>query len=164
MSYVKALLSAIQLHEGQFRKGSDSPFYVHPLRVSELVLEHFGNHPNISLLRKVALLHDTLEDTSLTFDELKESFGEDTAHIVFELTKDGNYLNKLANASDEAKIIKLLDIYDNIKETFPGGKWPLFLKKCENTLDVLILKNQLPEFNVLKKKCYEIIAGELQKI
>ena len=81
-----------------------------------------------------AILHDTIEDTDTTYDELVENFGSNIANIVFECTDDKS-LDKITRKkkqithakeiSDKAKIIKLADKYSNIKllNIDPPIKW-----------------------------------------
>jgi len=69
-------------------------------------------------------LHDTLEDTEATFDEIYERFGQKIAVLVSSLTKDENlskkekelqYIKQLKDAPFEAKLVKLCDLSANLK-------------------------------------------------
>jgi GTP diphosphokinase / guanosine-3',5'-bis(diphosphate) 3'-diphosphatase len=69
-------------HEGQKRKSGED-FITHPLAVAEILTDlHLDTTTLVA-----ALLHDTVEDTELTLDEISEDFGDDVAHIVDGLTK-----------------------------------------------------------------------------
>lgn len=74
-----ALVFAAQAHAGQKRKSTDVPYIVHPAGVF-LVLMECGETDTDILC--AALLHDTVEDTSVTLAQLRETFGERVAAIV----------------------------------------------------------------------------------
>lgn len=74
-------------HDGQCRKdGAETPYIIHPIGVSRLLWE-IGGVRSVNVLA-AALLHDTLEDTDTTYDELKSQFGERIAHTVLEVSND----------------------------------------------------------------------------
>jgi len=78
----RALDFAIKAHEGQTRK-SGEPYIIHPILVSAIV----ASLSNDSTMVIAALLHDVVEDTSSTIEEIDERFGTDVRHIVAGLTK-----------------------------------------------------------------------------
>ena len=80
----KAYDLAEKLHKGQFRK-SGEPYIIHPLNVAGILAELHSDPDTIC----AGLLHDVVEDTELTLDELKAEFGEDIAEIVDGVTKVG---------------------------------------------------------------------------
>jgi len=69
-------------HQGQLRK-SGEPYIVHPRDVA-ITLAEYQVDPNTLV---AGLLHDILEDTDTSYDEIKEKFGEEVADIVEGLTK-----------------------------------------------------------------------------
>ncbi|MCL2755179.1 MAG: RelA/SpoT family protein [Oscillospiraceae bacterium] len=75
---------ACDLHEGQTRK-SGEPYIMHPIAVAEILLEYLMDTDTIV----AALLHDAVEDTAVTLDELREQFGSDVARLVDGVTKVG---------------------------------------------------------------------------
>ncbi len=77
---------ALDKHEGQFRK-SGEPYIVHPLDVA-FILSELHTDP-ITIMS--GLLHDVIEDTSATYDEVKELFGEEVALLTEGVTKLGQY-------------------------------------------------------------------------
>jgi len=103
------------------RKYTGEPYINHPAAVVELV----RSVPHTEEMLAAAWLHDTVEDTETTFDEIGEIFGLDVAWLVLNLTdvsvpSDGNRkarktLDRLhtATAKPEAKTIKLADLIDN---------------------------------------------------
>ncbi|MCM2343825.1 MAG: bifunctional (p)ppGpp synthetase/guanosine-3',5'-bis(diphosphate) 3'-pyrophosphohydrolase [Alphaproteobacteria bacterium] len=73
---------AKKMHEGQTRS-SGEPYYTHPLEVAGLLANMKMDTPTII----TAILHDTLEDTSATYDEVKAQFGEEVATLVNGVSK-----------------------------------------------------------------------------
>ncbi len=79
-----ALAFASRAHEGDTRDGDGAPFILHPLEVASL-LSSCGCRDEVTA---AAILHDTLEDTEATADQLRERFGGDVARLVGYLTED----------------------------------------------------------------------------
>ena len=79
----KAFNIALEAHNGQRRK-SGEPYIYHPIAVARICAEEIGLGPTSVLC---ALLHDTVEDTDLTLDDVKELFGPTEATIIDGLTK-----------------------------------------------------------------------------
>ena len=75
---------AEKAHEGQLRASGD-PYITHPLAVASILLDYCMDTDTIC----AALLHDTVEDTDVTLDELRKKFGEDVALMVDGVTKIG---------------------------------------------------------------------------
>ncbi|WP_308721003.1 HD domain-containing protein [Komagataeibacter xylinus] len=105
----------------QRRKYTGDPYIVHPRRVAQTVKETGARDEVIA----AALLHDVVEDTPVTLEEIKAVFGEDVATLVEMVTdvsrpEDGNRRvrkamdrDHLAQASAEGQTIKLADLIDN---------------------------------------------------
>jgi (p)ppGpp synthase/HD superfamily hydrolase len=74
-----ALIFAATAHRDQVRKGTGTPYIVHPVGVMLLLIEAGERDPE---LLAAALLHDTLEDAGATVDALRAQFGERVAAIV----------------------------------------------------------------------------------
>ena len=84
---LQAASFAAQKHTGQTRKGDDAaPYINHPLEVANL-LANLGKVEDYDVLI-AAILHDTVEDTETTEEEIEEHFGETVASIVMEVTDD----------------------------------------------------------------------------
>lgn len=110
--YTKALEFAATKHAGNKRKNGDN-FIIHPIRVSQEV--------KTEKQKIIALLHDVLEDTDATYDELKKEFGTDIAHTVLVLTreKEEAYEDYIARVktNNDAVAVKIADIADNLSDT-----------------------------------------------
>ncbi len=81
---IKAYHYAEKAHEGQFRK-SGEPYFIHPVEVSLVLAELEMDAPTII----GGLLHDVVEDTDTSTEEIAEAFGDDVAHLVDGVTKLG---------------------------------------------------------------------------
>src|ERR1039457_3687214 len=120
---MKAALFAAEKHSGQRRKGAAAePYINHLLEVAELVSSTLSD-PDTNLV-VAALLHDTIEDTGVTNEELVHAFGPDVPNLVVEVTDD-KWLPKterkrlqIVNASKisvRAQAIKLADKISNLR-------------------------------------------------
>lgn len=117
----KALTYAFTKYGDKKRISGDIPYVIHPVRVT-MILKAAGfiEFENESLI-SAALFHDLLEDTDLSFEDLKKDFGNEIATIVWELTKPENitkkdWLHSFENVSKEAKVIKMADRLDNLMD------------------------------------------------
>ena len=89
----QAIEVATQAHEGQLRK-SGEPYITHPLAVMKLLQEWNMDEDTVI----AGVLHDTVEDTPLTLQEIEDQFGKDVAFLVSGVTKLGKG-RKLATTS-----------------------------------------------------------------
>jgi GTP pyrophosphokinase len=83
------------------RRKSGEPYILHPLAVAKICVEEIGLGVRSSIC---ALLHDTVEDTDLTLEDLERAFGPEIARIVDGLTKISNVID--VNASQQAENFK----------------------------------------------------------
>lgn len=123
-SPAQAARFAAQAHSGQKRSGG-LPYISHPVRVANLV-KKYKNSKALDDLLSAAFLHDTIEDTDTTEEQLKKMFGELVASLVSELTSNKEeidrvgkteYLaNKMTNMSSWGLVIKLADRLDNVSD------------------------------------------------
>jgi guanosine-3',5'-bis(diphosphate) 3'-pyrophosphohydrolase len=121
---LKALAFAAHKHRDQRRKDPDaSPYINHPIALAD-VLVNEGGVTDVEVLC-AALLHDTVEDTATTPEELAGAFGERVARIVAEVTDDKTLPKaerkrlQVAHAgelSQEAKLVKLADKICNLRD------------------------------------------------
>ena len=121
---LKALRFATAAHKGQTRKSGD-PYISHPKEVARFV-KQFKKSNNLSALIQAAYLHDTIEDTDTTHEDLVKQFGGLVADMVKELTSDkeaiqalgkGEYIaGKMAKMSSWALVVKLADRLANVQD------------------------------------------------
>ncbi|HIL46832.1 MAG TPA: bifunctional (p)ppGpp synthetase/guanosine-3',5'-bis(diphosphate) 3'-pyrophosphohydrolase, partial [Acidimicrobiia bacterium] len=121
-------------HEGHNRKGSSIPYLTHLLAVAGLAIEDAAADPGlqdqVEDIAIAALLHDVLEDTEVTADELEAAFGSVVREIVEEcsdaegpgnkppwLLRKQQYLDDLEFASDAALCVALADKRHNALST-----------------------------------------------
>ena len=132
----RAFEMAAEAHKEQRRK-SGEPYIFHPLAVAKIVAQEMGLDTTSVIC---ALLHDTVEDTELTFDDIRKEFGDEVVKIIDGLTKIGkissqtesiqaeNYRKILLTLSDDIRVI-LIKIADRLHNM--------------RTLDSMSRKNQL---------------------
>jgi (p)ppGpp synthase/HD superfamily hydrolase len=122
---IKALRFAKEKHFGQFRKGSNLPYIVHPIDVAKKV-RRYKTSKNIEELVCAAYLHDVVEDCNVTLDEIRIQFGDMVCQLVGELTscniqikKMGKkeYLKqKMVGMTSYGLTIKLADRLSNVSD------------------------------------------------
>ena len=128
MNHLALLTSAADFaakkHKGQRRKGANrEPYINHPLEVAKLLAE-VGRIDTVEILA-AAILHDTIEDTDTTEEELQGIFGSEIVSIVLEVTDDKSLpkqerkrlqIEKAPNLSVGAKHVKLADKISNVED------------------------------------------------
>lgn len=80
----KAVIFAARAHDGMYRKGGLSPYILHPLEAAAIV----GSMTNDQQIIAAAVLHDVVEDTPVTREEILEQFGPRVAELVMSETED----------------------------------------------------------------------------
>ena len=129
---VRAAEFAAVKHREQRRKNGDIPYINHPLGVARILTEEAGVVDADVLA--AAILHDTVEDTETTPDDLRSEFGESVASIVAEVTDDKSLSKverkkaQIAHAphlSREACLVKLADKLNNLRDLAvrPPSSW-----------------------------------------
>ncbi|TCI39784.1 MULTISPECIES: HD domain-containing protein [unclassified Exiguobacterium] len=83
----EALRFAAVRHDGQFRKGTNIPYVTHPVAVSMLLVEDRQPIPVVA----AGLLHDLLEDTLTTAEEIEQEFGREVARLVQAVSEPGKH-------------------------------------------------------------------------
>ena len=122
----RAIIFAVKAHAGTERRGKGYPYIVHPLEAMEIVATMT---PDQELLAAAAL-HDTVEDTDVTVEQIRAEFGDRIATLVADeseerpdgLSDEESWhdrkraaINHLANASHTAKIVALGDKLSNMR-------------------------------------------------
>ena len=142
----KAVLFATKAHAGQLRKGSEKPYILHPMEAMAIVTKYTDDEDVIA----AAVLHDTVEDTTVTLERLEKEFSPRVAALVASVTEDkkkdlhaeSTWLERkqeailhLETASHETKLLCLADKYSNLRdmyddiEDFGSEYWQLFNQK-----------------------------------
>lgn len=158
---VAAYMLAKEAHQGQMRK-SGEPYIIHPIAVARIVAEEFelGANPIMA-----AFLHDVVEDTPYTLDDIKERFGEDVAFLVGVVTKQkkseynqskqiDNYRQILTSVQFDVRaiLIKLADRLHNMrtlesmkpdKQMKIAGETDYFYAPLANRLGMYHVKTEL---------------------
>ena len=80
----EAIIFATNAHSGMYRKGDKSPYILHPLEAATIA----GTMTEDIEIITAAVLHDTIEDTAVTSDEIKDRFGSRVAELVKSETED----------------------------------------------------------------------------
>ncbi len=122
--FIQAASFAAKKHRAQKRKGADEePYINHPLEVANL-LANVGKVEDYDILI-AAILHDTIEDTETTKEEITELFGAKVSEMVLEVTDDKSLpkaerkqkqIEHAPHLSTGAKLIKLGDKSSNIRD------------------------------------------------
>ena len=135
----RALRFSADKHSNQRRKDAKaSPYINHPIQVAE-ILWRVGDVRDVSLL-VASLLHDTIEDTATTPEEIRAEFGEEVLALVLEVTDDKRLpkatrkqlqVEHAPHKSQNAKLLKLADKISNVQDivTSPPRDWSLQRKQ-----------------------------------
>jgi GTP diphosphokinase / guanosine-3',5'-bis(diphosphate) 3'-diphosphatase len=130
----KAIVFAAQCHAGQYRKDGKTPYINHPLEVMNLVVTHIDEPKEETII--AAVLHDIVEDTSVTIQEIKHMFGMQVSRLVGELTDDKRLTKEerkrvqlmgVHTLSPEGKLLRLCDKICNVYDILyaPPGDWDI---------------------------------------
>ncbi len=127
MLFEEAVKYAVQAHMGQKRKGKDKPYILHPMEVAAIA----GSMTLDEAVLAAAVLHDTVEDTETTKEDLQRLFGQRVADLVADESEDkredlpanstwevrkSETIEHLKHASRDAKLICLGDKLSNLRE------------------------------------------------
>ena len=122
----RAIIFAVHAHAGTERRGKGYPYIIHPMEAMEIVATMTADQE----LLAAAALHDTVEDTEVTVEQLKAEFGERIASLVADesdvmpegLTEEASWhqrkqaaIDRLARASHDAKMVALGDKLSNMR-------------------------------------------------
>lgn len=122
----RAIVFAVKAHANTERRGKGYPYIVHPLEAVEIVATMTADQE----LLTAAVLHDTVEDTEVTVEQLKAEFGERIASLVADesdvmpegMTEEDSWhqrkqaaIDRLSKASHDAKMVALGDKLSNMR-------------------------------------------------
>ena len=122
----RAIIFAVRAHAGTERRGKGFPYIVHPMEAVEIVATMTRDQE----LLAAAALHNTMEDTDTTVDQIREEFGDRIASLVASEsdtmpkgvseedswhTRKQAAIDRLARASHDAKIVALGDKLSNMR-------------------------------------------------
>ena len=122
----RAIIFAVKAHAGTERRGKGYPYIVHPMEAVEIVSTMTKDQE----LLAAAALHDTVEDTDVTVDQIREEFGDRVAQLVASesdempagISEEDSWhsrkqaaIDRLAKASHDAKIVALGDKLSNMR-------------------------------------------------
>lgn len=143
MSIGKAASFADKYHSGQHRKSSGEPYIKHPLNTYR-ILKQIGVKNKDILIS--AFLHDTIEDTPVTYNNIKKEFNKTIADIVKGVTSDNKQIkiqgkpfylaDKMISMSDNTLIVKLADRLQNLADINTSS--PSFAEKMYNQTRFII--------------------------
>lgn len=162
-----AIAFARDAHKSQKRKYTGVPYHTHLEAVARKISEYTNDRDVII----AAILHDSIEDVGVTYDEIKDMFGKRVADIVHDLTDEYTKLKypdlnraerkakeaeRLSKVSAEAKLIKAADKLHNIQDIAEND--PKFaVKYLEEALhDAGAIKQETDLYNKLINKIREI--------
>jgi guanosine-3',5'-bis(diphosphate) 3'-pyrophosphohydrolase len=130
---IKTLAFATKKHRHQRRKDIEaSPYINHPITLVDILVNEADVTDAETLI--TALLHDTIEDTDATFEEIESEFGLTIAELVMEVTDDGSLpklerkamqIQHAPDLSYKARLVKLADKIANLRDidTSPPAGW-----------------------------------------
>lgn len=122
----RAIIFAVNAHHNTERRGKGFPYIVHPMEAVEIVSTITTDQE----LLAAAALHDTIEDTDVTYEQLYEAFGERIAHLVHAesdqftegVSEEDSWhdrkqaaIDRLAAATHDAKIVAMGDKLSNMR-------------------------------------------------
>lgn len=129
--YQKTILFAGNAHKKQFMPHTDIPYAVHLANVAmEVIFAHETERFDLPFAVQTALMHDIIEDTHITYEDIEEFAGADVARAVQALTKDKNLsgaermidsLERIMKCPKEAAIVKMADRITNLQR--PPAAW-----------------------------------------
>jgi (p)ppGpp synthase/HD superfamily hydrolase len=163
---LKAAGLAVVAHHGQKRRHSEIPFVIHPIRVAHEIAKQDNVTPDVVA---AAFLHDVVEDTTFTVEQIEAVFGPEIAMLVESLTNishrdehkeksraDRKKLDReyLRHAPRWAKVIKLLDRLDNLREMTGDTEQfiHIYVEESRKLVDAIGAAH-IPLADLIKRQC-----------
>ena len=181
----QSLVIAYNGHDGQMRKSGEAYIY-HPLEVAKIVAEDIGlDYVSIAS----AILHDVVEDTSITLDDLNESVGLDISRIVDGLTKIStlkknedysvqaeNYRKMLLTLHNDIRVIliktadrlhnmRTIDFLSKAKQDQMASESLYIYAPLAHRVGLYNIKNELEDLSlrILETQNYNLIKNKIDK-
>lgn len=136
----KAVNFATKAHLGQTRKGSNTPYIEHPLEVADIARTMTSDEEVLS----AAVLHDTVEDTDVSIDDIRKSFGSRVADLVMSDTEN----KRKGISAEKTWKIRKQETIDNLNKTSDVSK------------KILVLSDKLSNMRQLFRD-YSLIGDEV---
>ncbi len=182
----RAYVFSVQKHGSQKRASGD-PYFSHPIEVAGILTDFYLDDQTIV----TALLHDTIEDTLVTYDEIEEAFGKDVARMVDGVTKLSkieamseneraaeNLRKFLLAMSDDIRVllVKLADRLHNMRTLHFIKNEQKRRRIAKETMDIyaplaerigmydFMREMQLLAFRVLEPEAYDSITKRLEQL
>lgn len=153
-----AIKKAVEAHKNQTRKGSGLDYLTHPMAVAGIVAAN-KESKNIEELITATILHDAVEDSDLSIEDIREEYGDIVSGLVEELTNNPKAIEKFGKdlyitfkaltMTSYALVIKLADRLHNISD-MPTNK---MLRDTRLMVDVLV------QFRKLTKPHISLVAA-----
>lgn len=126
MSINQAIIFATSYHGNQVRKGTQNlPYIFHPIDVAQEIIMYAGLSTEDTLKATIAaILHDTLEDTDATLDNIEKIFGTEMSLAIAALSKD-------EGLSDSEKVSKEESLRENLIRIKEAPKWVWCVKLAD---------------------------------
>jgi (p)ppGpp synthase/HD superfamily hydrolase len=166
---IEALQFATKMHKGQVRKYTGEDYITHPVAVADLVeayLDEKGfSEEEVMMAIQVAILHDTVEDTKATMEDIESLFGPEIAKGVWFMTKTPDYVGnrkfrkelcemRLREAPEIIRILKTCDMFHNSLsiEAHDPKFWKTFKEETVSLLIAMDTLEVMGELEVLNAK------------
>ena len=120
MKLHEAMMMAVKAHKGQVRKGTDVPYIVHPMEVLQILTAMRGD----TELLVAGVLHDVVEDTTVTAEDIQERFGNEVAELVCHHTEDKRQsweerkqatINEIRKGNQRVRYLIFADMLSNLR-------------------------------------------------
>lgn len=167
--YQTALKYAGVLHAAQLVPGTSANYLLHLSNVAMEVMMAYQHQPDfdLDLAIQVAILHDSIEDTEATAEDIRLQFGDQVAECVLALTKDDSIAEKSTSMADslrrilathrEAAIVKLADRITNLQPA--PAHWPKEKRIYYREQAKFILRELAGKHEYLEKRLAQQIEG-----
>jgi hypothetical protein len=166
---MEAIEFAANAHAGQVRKGTKIPYIVHPIQVAEILARFYCFSQPLLI---AGVLHDTIEDTSVTAADIRNQFGEKVSSIVEALSepdKNNSWQTRKLRTIDQLKSVPLdvlwveaadkLDNITAIRDSYEQNRYNLWGRFNASKEDIKWYYQSLADVLVARKKENRHLSG-----